>query len=173
MFNRQQKAPKAIERVDLEQMRVAASCLVGTYNFSAFQSKGGERSSTTRTLYRCDVKPLYKGRAAAGGTAPAEERGEGRRQPPAEAAGAGELVGVQVIVEADGFLYNMMRILAGTLLEVGCGVRTVEDTAALLQPDSTGSVPAREESGPRLPAAGLCLEHVEYKLPAEVKARPS
>lgn len=31
--------------------------------------------------------------------------------------------------EGDGFLYNMVRILTGTLLEVGCGLRTVEETA--------------------------------------------
>ena len=40
-----------------------------------------------------------------------------------------ELIGVKIIAEGDGFLYNMVRILAGTLLEVACGLRTIEATA--------------------------------------------
>ena len=55
----------------------------------------------------------------------------------------------------NGFLYNMVRIMVGTLVEVGRGAR------------SEGSVPAlfgakREDAGFLAPAAGLCLMEVDY-----------
>jgi tRNA U38,U39,U40 pseudouridine synthase TruA len=85
--------------------------------------------------------------------------------------------GLRIEVEGDGFLYNQVRILAGTLLEVGCGLKTVEDVAALVAPASASNLRAsgvenelrteasREMSGPTLAAENLCLEHVEYDMP--------
>jgi len=60
------------------------------------------------------------------------------------------------LVEGDGFLYHMVRILAGTLLEVGRHRRTPEDVARLL---ANGK---REEAGPTAPSEGLWLFHVFY-----------
>ncbi|RKQ85541.1 tRNA pseudouridine(38-40) synthase [Brockia lithotrophica] len=60
------------------------------------------------------------------------------------------------LVEGDGFLYHMVRILAGTLLEVGRNRRTPEDVARLL---TSGR---REEAGPTAPPEGLWLFHVYY-----------
>lgn len=59
-------------------------------------------------------------------------------------------------VAADGFLYNMVRILAGTLLEVGAGRRPLEDIYRALE---TGE---RRFAGKTLPPHGLCLEEVTY-----------
>lgn len=59
-------------------------------------------------------------------------------------------------VEADGFLYNMVRIIAGTLLEVGTGKRTLREVAAAI---ATGD---RNLAGKTLPPHGLCLEEVRY-----------
>lgn len=59
-------------------------------------------------------------------------------------------------VAADGFLYNMVRILAGTLLEVGAGRRPLEDIRRAL---TTGE---RRYAGKTLPPHGLCLEEVTY-----------
>lgn len=56
----------------------------------------------------------------------------------------------------DGFLQYMIRILSGTLLEVGQGVRAAEDMARILESLD------RAEAGPTLPARGLTLESVEY-----------
>ena len=55
----------------------------------------------------------------------------------------------------DGFLYNMVRIMVGTLIEVGRGERTVESI-----PDLFGA--KREEAGYLVPAQGLCLMEVTY-----------
>lgn len=62
---------------------------------------------------------------------------------------------LDITVTADGFLYNMMRILVGTLIEVGRGERTVESIPGLF-----GA--ARAEAGFLSPAQGLCLMEVFY-----------
>lgn len=59
-------------------------------------------------------------------------------------------------VTGDGFLYNMVRIIAGTLLEVGHGTRTPQDVREAL---ATGN---RLKAGKVAPAKGLTLEAVEY-----------
>ena len=59
-------------------------------------------------------------------------------------------------VTGDGFLYNMVRILAGTLLEAAKGKRTPADCAALLAGKD------RSPAGKTMPAKGLCLVSVEY-----------
>ena len=56
----------------------------------------------------------------------------------------------------DGFLYNMVRILTGTLLEVGQGLRTPESVVEALQTKD------RALAGPTAPAQGLCLWEVKY-----------
>ena len=56
----------------------------------------------------------------------------------------------------DGFLYNMVRILTGTLLEVGMGKRQAEDMPAVL------AALDRTAAGRTAPAQGLCLLEVEY-----------
>ena len=68
----------------------------------------------------------------------------------------GDEVGIEVT--ADGYLYNMVRILAGTLCEVGAG---------RMQPDAIPGILAsrdRSQAGPTLPAKGLFLEKVDYDL---------
>ena len=63
---------------------------------------------------------------------------------------------VEITVTADGYLYNMVRILAGTLCEVGAG---------RMQPEAIPGILAsrdRHKAGPTLPAKGLFLKSVEY-----------
>lgn len=59
-------------------------------------------------------------------------------------------------VTGDGFLYNMVRILVGTLLDVGMGVRSTQSLPEVLE----GRI--RENAGPTVPARGLCLMEVRY-----------
>ncbi len=58
-------------------------------------------------------------------------------------------------ISGDGFLYNMVRILAGTLLEVGLGTRQADSIPGLYGGK-------REQAGPMAPAKGLCLQEVFY-----------
>lgn len=55
-----------------------------------------------------------------------------------------------------GFMYHMVRILTGTLLEVGTGTRTLSQIQKAL--DSG----IRQDAGPLAPAEGLCLAEVNY-----------
>ena len=63
---------------------------------------------------------------------------------------------VRFVVSGDGFLYNMVRIIVGTLLEVGAHRMSAEDVRYAL--DSK----VRENAGPTAPAQGLCLWEVFY-----------
>jgi len=63
---------------------------------------------------------------------------------------------LHVVVEGDGFLYNMVRILAGTLAEVGRGYWRPDHIDRVLE--STD----RRMAGPTLPPQGLCLEWIRY-----------
>lgn len=56
----------------------------------------------------------------------------------------------------DGFLYNMVRIITGTLLEVGLGKYPPERIKSILESGR------REQAGPTAPPQGLCLVEVEY-----------
>jgi len=59
-------------------------------------------------------------------------------------------------IVGNGFLYNMVRIIVGTLIDVGRKKRRPEDMAHLLAPAS------RDDAGPTAPAKGLCLMKVYY-----------
>ena len=59
-------------------------------------------------------------------------------------------------VSGNGFLYNMVRIIVGSLLEVGAQRMTQEALAAALESKK------RENAGPAAPAYGLCLYEVRY-----------
>ncbi len=63
---------------------------------------------------------------------------------------------LHIVVEGTGFLYNMVRIIAGTLIEVGRGH---------FQPNRIDQILAtcdRRQAGPTLPPTGLCLEWIKY-----------
>lgn len=63
---------------------------------------------------------------------------------------------VYIYIKADGFLYNMVRTVVGTLIEVGRGKRTVDHVKEILKKRD------RRCSGPTMPAKGLCLVRVFY-----------
>lgn len=60
------------------------------------------------------------------------------------------------ILTADGFLHHMVRIIVGTLLEIGLGKREADSIPRILESRR------RELAGETAPAAGLCLEEVRY-----------
>lgn len=64
---------------------------------------------------------------------------------------------IKIRITGNGFLYNMVRIIAGTLIEVGMGRREPESVAqALCRAD-------RSLAGPTAPANGLTLMRIEYE----------
>ena len=63
---------------------------------------------------------------------------------------------VDIRITGNGFLHNMVRIIVGTLVEVGSGKRKPEEAAAILKSEK------RENAGITMPAKGLILWKVEY-----------
>lgn len=124
------------ETLSMEAMRQAADLLEGTHDFAAFTSgrrtraaKAGARSGKSR---KSTVRTIESIRI---------ERKEDE---------------IWFTFSGNGFLFHMVRILMGTLLEVGSGKRTPESVKALLDGGR------REEAGPLAPACGLALMEVRY-----------
>ena len=69
-----------------------------------------------------------------------------------------EKQGAEILLtyKGNGFLYNMDRILTGTLIEIGKGERKPEEIPMILEAKN------REAAGPTAPASGLFLEQVDY-----------
>jgi tRNA pseudouridine38-40 synthase len=128
--------------LQVEPMREAAAARVGEHDFAAFAAAGHGRLSTVRTIFDCRV--VDEGRIDDG---PGRAVGEG-----AEWARR-----LRIEVSGNGFLWNMVRIIAGTLVDVGRGRLTVEDVRAAL---ASGD---RRRTGPTLPPTGLCLEWICYE----------
>ena len=61
-----------------------------------------------------------------------------------------------ITIRGNGFLYNMVRIIAGTLVDVGRGFLDVESIPDILRACN------REKAGQTLPACGLILEKYEF-----------
>lgn len=113
--------------LDLGAMQDAASRLVGRHDFSAFRAADCERKTTVRLIRRLELLRPSDGQPI-----------------------------VHLEVEATAFLKNMVRILTGTLVEVGRGRMTAAQVEALL---SSGD---RTQAGPTAPAHGLELCRVDY-----------
>lgn len=65
---------------------------------------------------------------------------------------------ILITIRGNGFLYNMVRIIAGTLLLVGLGNKKPEEIKEILQAKN------REIAGPTAPACGLTLLEIDYEL---------
>jgi tRNA pseudouridine38-40 synthase len=63
---------------------------------------------------------------------------------------------IVMYIEADGFLYNMVRIIAGTLIDIGRGRIKAEALPFIIECGN------RDKAGLTAPASGLCLEKIYY-----------
>jgi len=72
-----------------------------------------------------------------------------------------------ITVQGTGFLYNMVRIIAGTLVEVGRGHFEPERV------DEIRNTADRQLAGPTLPPNGLCLEWIKHEWNDDVAITPN
>jgi tRNA pseudouridine38-40 synthase len=116
--------------LDVDRMRLAAKRFVGRYDFESFQAAGSDRKTTTRDVRVCEIVQ--------------------------QNTSAPDRMHLAVEVEADGFLYNMVRNIVGTLIEVGRGKHPPEWISEVLTARN------RAAAGPTAPAHGLFLVRVDY-----------
>ena len=131
--------------LNVAAMRQALPQLLGTHNFAAFQASGGTAKTTVRALYAATLTQSADACAAAG----FKQSATSAMQPD----DCGELT---LTVYGNAFLYNMVRIIAGTLIEIGKGKLPV---SCFTQALATGN---RLLLGPTAPACGLTLQRVFY-----------
>jgi tRNA pseudouridine38-40 synthase len=131
------------DRLDLEAMRQGAAALVGSHDFAAFRSVGGEVKTTIRAIARSEILVGRTLSAAPG------EPDEARPTNDEESLLVYEITG-------DGFLRHMVRAIVGTLVEIGRGQRPAASITALLAGGS------RAEAGATAPPQGLFLVRVDY-----------
>lgn len=118
------------DKLDIKRMQDAAKRLIGTHDIEGFSTAGHGRESTVRTIYDCQV--------LVDPLFPDE---------------------IHMTIQGSGFLYNSVRIIAGTLVEVGRGRFEPEHIDTILQTAD------RRIAGPTLPPQGLCLEWISYNTP--------
>lgn len=112
--------------LDIDAMRQAADLLEGTHDFLSFCSNKRFKKSSVRTLYSIRI----------------------------ESDPATQLL--TLTYYGNGFLYNMVRILSGTLIEIGLGLRTPQEIPSVLEGKNRGL------AGHTAPAKGLFLISVSY-----------
>jgi tRNA pseudouridine38-40 synthase len=110
----------------LEPVEEAMSYLIGTHDFTSFASTKSEVEDKVRTIYQASVE-----------------------QDISSNTWVFTFVG-------NGFLYNMIRILMGILVEVASGQRSASDIPMIIQARD------REAAGKTLAPEGLCMERVYY-----------
>jgi tRNA pseudouridine38-40 synthase len=111
--------------LDVEAMRGAAASILGSHDFAAYRSSADQRESTFRTLLRLDIE---------------RDVGDPRL--------------LRFIVEGTGFLHNMVRILVGSLTDIGMGKRSPGILVRALETKS------RADLGTTAPPEGLLLDEV-------------
>lgn len=117
--------------LDIEVMATAAKYFLGTHDFAAFMATGSYVKSTIRTIK--DISLSYDN---------------------SDQIQAGKLVKLNIY--GDGFLYNMVRIIAGTLVQVGYGKIKPEEIPGII------AACDRRKAGKTAPAHGLYLVEVNY-----------
>jgi tRNA pseudouridine38-40 synthase len=129
--------------LDVDAMNAAAAVLVGEHDFAGFAAAGHGRLTTVRTVFGCRV-------VKTDGPPDGARAREGSLESMVPTK-------IRIDVVGSGFLWNMVRIIAGTLVEAGMGKSDPQRVKKALE---TGD---RRMAGPTLPAQGLRLEWIRYR----------
>ena len=124
--------------LDVAKMNEAAKVLIGEHDFAGFAQINHGRKTTVREIFDCSVEEIDGGNDVVG-------------------IGGDGVKLVRVRVSGSGFLYNMVRIVAGTLVEVGRGKMSVDDVRRVV-----AEADRLSNRGMTLPPMGLRLEWIRY-----------
>lgn len=127
-------------KLDITKMRKAAKLLLGRHDFKAFCASGSSVKNTVRTIKKIIINRKYDWRIMS--------------HTSQRASGNWRLICIDI--QADGFLYNMVRSIVGTLIEIGRGKIELTSIRNIID------YKKRYLVGPTVPAQGLCLLRVDY-----------
>ena len=134
--------------LDIDLMNRAAAYLVGEHDFKSFCSVDTQAQTTVRRIDSVEVwEENAVGIKHGGKIKNVDTAGRKAVQPGRE---------IVIRVAGRGFLYNMVRIIAGTLMEVGRGHIPPESVQDILEAHD------RQKAGPTAPACGLTLVGYEF-----------
>ena len=128
--------------LDVAAMKKAATFLVGEHDFASFCTVGSQVESTVRTI--TDIK-ISEGVVDEALVCVNEDM---KIEIPKRRIKDREII---IRVSGTGFLYNMVRIIAGTLMEVGRGAIAPDEIPGIIEGRD------RNLAGPTAPACGLTL----------------
>lgn len=162
-------------RFDIDKMREAAAYLVGEHDFKSFCSTYTSAKTTVREVLAVEVEEILPGcetaltgsETALPGSEIALTDSENVSDSHSDAGPGSDSVSsaarmpreIVIRVTGRGFLYNMVRIIAGTLMEVGRGAKTPDQIPGILNACD------RRAAGPTAPACGLTLVRYEILEP--------
>lgn len=137
-------------RLDDAAMHQAGQELVGTYDFRSFESHWPNKATSVRTVMELTVRrqhycPIFFESLC--GELPDVVKESGSEP-------EGEFIWLEIV--ADGFLYNMVRTIVGTLIHVGTGRWNADDVRRIRDAMD------RSQAGDTAPAPGLYLVEVDY-----------
>lgn len=149
--------------LDLDAMRKACQAFLGEHDFASFCAAGAQVQTTVRTIYSLEVleQPLGSNRRTEAQRSQRMQSetielqpDKARLQGPQIQQAPERLLTIRV--RGNGFLYNMVRIIAGTLVEVGRGHIRPEEIEGII------AACDRAKAGPTAPARGLRLVEIAY-----------
>jgi tRNA pseudouridine38-40 synthase len=115
-------------KLNVDAMQRAAATLVGKHDFASFQAQGAATKTTVRTIGQLEIKPIEQG----------------------------IFQFLHIEIEADGFLYNMVRNIVGTLIDIGADRKPVGWMQEVLDQRD------RNQAGQTAPPHALFLVNVNY-----------
>ena len=148
--------------LDIEAMRRAAAYLVGEHDFKSFCQENAQVETTVRTIYSIQIftnRDITFSLLSSSQENAAKEPASCWQQtmlPNTKHATEARDEELIIRVTGGGFLYNMVRIIVGTLLEVGVGRWQPEQVKEILEQRD------RSAAGPTAPAKGLTLMKYEF-----------
>jgi tRNA pseudouridine38-40 synthase len=137
--------------LDEREMHQAGQVLVGTHDFRAFETQHPNTASSMRTLFELTVRRFWGWTTWNSGSARCAKCSD-TALPSSNAEG--DFIAIDIV--ADGFLYNMVRTIAGTLIRVGERKWDAQRVREILERGE------RPQAGPTAPACGLYLVSVDY-----------
>lgn len=144
-------------RLNAEAMHSAAQLLLGTHDFRSFETDWPNKATSVRTMMEISItrRPMFE----LWHVPPQNPEISHRADPTVAELPTAGLDAPLICCEfvADGFLYNMVRSILGTLVNVGRGKWTAEDVSRILEAQN------RSVAGSTAPACGLYLVDVSYE----------